>query len=282
MGYVLLGHGGLYTDDRTPAGMEIVAIPAGTTLQFYTDAGQDLGYDEAGLELWPRLQAPWPPLSAGNVTYNYCLYRPNVLPPDAQNGQFGGHQLIMPGTHMPDEVWLCEGTVESCPTDPRQVEEGAVHRCTGLLGMYQGDLHWLACSGFVGADAVVRNAVTAGVAPAVVLGRDPDWTPTAADLKTLARRNRSNVKQVADQDGLAFVIGGSALLIGAGHASHFVMYANSMQDLSRGWVSVRKGRGRNPGSLTFDGVPVAKQTLVEHAVAQFSDKHVVFEMGRRP
>ncbi|MEU0002676.1 hypothetical protein ABZ069_37905 [Streptomyces microflavus] len=283
-----MGHGGLFTDGRTPPGMEIVAIPAGTTLQFYADSGQDLAYGEAQLARWQQLRPQWEPLRAGNVTYNFCLAAlpAHDVPSEAQRNEwFGAHEFITPDDGgLPGEVLLCNGSAETCPTDPRQVvEEGAVHQCTGLLGMYTGDLFWLACSSFVGADPAVENAATASVSRSVTLGHDADWTPDRADQQRLAAQNRSNVKKASDDTDLRYRIGGTAVLIGNGHEPRLMAYAESQPDTFGGWVTVTKARNtrQDRGTLCFTDVPPQKQALVEWAAGQFSDKRVVFTPPRR-
>ncbi|MBK3588893.1 hypothetical protein JHN49_36535 [Streptomyces sp. MBT57] len=268
--------------------MEIVAIPAGTTLQFYADSGQDLAYGEAQLARWQQLMPQWEPLRAGNVTYNFCLapLAPHDVPSAAQHGEwFPGHQFITPGDlGAGGKVLLCNGSVETCPTDPRQVvEEGAVHQCTGLLGTYTGDLFWLACSSFVGADAVIDNAVTADVSRSVTLGHNADWTPGRADQRLLTAKNRSNLKQAPDGTDLRYRVGGTVLLIGNGHEPALMTYAESQSDTFGGWVTLTKARNKknDRGTLSFSDMPPQKHALVEWSVAQFSDKLVVFAPPRR-
>ncbi|MEU9256523.1 hypothetical protein AB0D66_32560 [Streptomyces sp. NPDC048270] len=242
-----MGHGGLFTDGRTAPGMEIVAIPTGTTLQFYADSGQGLAYGEAQLAVWQQLRPRWEPLRAGNVTYNFCLapLPPQDVPSEAhRNEWFPGHQFITPGDiGLAREVLLCNGSMETCPTDPRQVvEEGAVHQCTGLLGTYTGDLYWLACSSFLNADAAIQNATTADVSRSVTLGHDPDWTPGRADQQRLAAQNRSNVKKAPDDMDIRYRIGGTVVLIGNGHEPRLMTYAETQPDTFGGWVTVTSAR----------------------------------------
>ncbi|MFF4934581.1 putative adhesin [Streptomyces griseofuscus] len=276
MGYVLIGHAALFTDYRAPT-MEIVAVPGGTTLQFYADAGQGLAYGPEHLDQWDQLHSPWPPLTCGHVTYNYTL-RPPTPGLLGNDPQLGGHTLVAPGVGgMPEEMRMCTGTRNSCPTDPRWTEAGAVHRCDGVLGMFQGDLHWLACGGFVGADPIAANAVNVGLSKSVVLGSDPDWVPVEADQWSVAAVNLSNVKHAEDGDALRFVLGGFMLLIGEGHDTQYATYVEAAgRDRFRGEVRVCKGNWHHPGTLEFWGVPPQKEALVERAVALFSEKRVFF------
>jgi hypothetical protein len=163
MGYILLGHGGLDVDPRvTPADMEFVAIPEGTTIWFYADAGQGLLYGSRHLDIWDQLQAPWPTLDHTRVTYNLVLHHATELLPYNLQGdpQFHGHTVVRPGVDgAPDPLRMCTGDRDSCPTDPRAVAAGDTHTCGGVLGTYTGDLHWVACTFFARADGSRRPPV---------------------------------------------------------------------------------------------------------------------------
>src|SRR3954471_1972453 len=72
MGIVIFGHGGL--DPIATKDMEWVAVPAGTTLQFYADAGQTLLTNAGTWERWSAsMDAPWPAIDSTGVTYNLRL-----------------------------------------------------------------------------------------------------------------------------------------------------------------------------------------------------------------
>jgi hypothetical protein len=280
MGYIFLGHGGLDVQSGTiPEGMEILAIPQGTTIQFYADSGQGLAYSSAHLDIWEQLQAPWPALDSTNVTYNLTLYSATELWDEElkNNPSFGGHTLIRAGVDgVPDPILMCTGSVDTCPTDPRAVAGGATHTCDGILGTYSGDLYWLACSSFSGVSGDIVGAAMGGQGSNVVMGEDPDWQPEDADLDAIAQVNRENVKATGDEESIDFVVGGWVMLIGGGHPQNYVNYAGLQSDTVRGQLTVSKGGVFSSGSLEVSGVPAAKQGVVEAAVGRFSDKTVNF------
>jgi hypothetical protein len=279
MGYILLGHGGLDVDPKvTSKEMEFVAIPRGTTLQFYADAGQGLVYGGGDLDIWEQLQAPWPALDSSRVTYNLCLYNAQELWDEElkNDPQFGGHTLIRAGVGVPDPLRMCSGTKATCPTDPRDVARGAAHRCDGILGTYTGDLYWLACTSFLNADKRVTDPAMGAAATGVVLGSDPDWLPEDRDYDAIAEVNRRNIKSTEDDEALDFVCGGFVFLVGNGHDEAYDNYARYQKDTVEGKVTVHKGSGFNAGSLEVNNVPPSKQGVVEAAVERFSDKKVVF------
>jgi hypothetical protein len=280
MGYILLGHGGLDVDPAvTSKDMEFVAIPQGTTIQFYADAGQGLVYGSDDLDIWEQLKAPWPALDSSRVTYNLCLYNAQELWDEElkNNPQFGGHELIRAGVgSVPDPLRMCTGTRATCPTDPRDVARGATHTCDGILGTYQGDLYWLACTSFSHTDRSVTDTAMGGSSTDVVLGADPDWIPAESDQEAIAEVNRSNVKDADDDDVLSYVLGGFAFLIGDGHDMGYVDYAAFQSDTVSGKLTVHKGGVFSSGSLDIENVPPSKQGVVEAAVARFSDKEANF------
>ncbi len=283
MGYILLGHGALNLDPRvTPKEMEYVAIPQGTTIQFYADAGQGLVYGSSHLDIWEQLQAPWPALDSTRVTYNLALYNAAELWENElkNNPQFGGHTLIRAGVGgVPDPIRMCTGTPTTCPTDPRQVAAGRTHTCSGILGQYKGDLYWLACSSFIRQQrGNYEGATTAmqGVTDNVVMGGNPDWLPDDSDFAAIAEVNRTNVKAAGDGDLLEYLLGGFVCLIGDGHDLAHTRYAKFEDDKVAGKLTVNKGGLTGAGSLDFEGVPVSKQGVVESAVERFSDKKVNF------
>ncbi|HXC82859.1 MAG TPA: hypothetical protein VNV62_13505 [Trebonia sp.] len=183
MGHIFLGHGGLLKSDVVNAnGFETVAVPPGTTLQFYSDFGQTLMLSTKMLDLWSKLQAPWPPLDSSNVTYNLSL---STLAKDMGdvylhgfiNSQewANGHQVHLPGIDLPEKVMLCTGQPD-CPTDPRP-EHNRAHRCGGILAQFTGDLFWLACTSFgsLTPDTAAVLLAARGEAPADVHpGVNPD------------------------------------------------------------------------------------------------------------
>jgi hypothetical protein len=280
MGYILLGHGGLDVDPKvTPKAMEFVAIPQGTTIQFYADAGQGLVYGSRQLDIWEQLQAPWPALDSSRVTYNLCLYSAQELWDDElkNNPQFGGHTLVRAGIGgVPDPVRMCTGTPATCPTDPRAVARGSTHGCDGILGTYAGDLYWLACTSFENASREVTDAALGGSSTDVVMGADPDWLPDEATFTAVAEVNGANIKAASDDEQLDYVVGGFLFLVGDGHERQYATYAEFQEDVVTGKLTVHKGGVFSAGSLEVEGVPPSKQGVVESAVTRFSDKEVSF------
>jgi hypothetical protein len=281
MGFILLGHGGLDVDPEvTPKEMEYVAIPQGTTLQFYADSGQGLVYGSYRLDIWEQLQAPWPTLDSSRVTYNLTLHSAGELWDEElkNNPQFGGHTLVRAGiSGVPDPLRMCTGTPASCPTDPRAVAKGATHTCDGILGTYRGDLYWLACTSFLHSDASVTNAALQGLQDNVRMGEDPEWKPGDSDLEQVAAVNGRNVKDAGDGTILDYQLGGLLFLIGDGHDGQHSAYARFQRNAMVGTLTVHKGGILSgAGSLQVENVPPAQQGVVEAAVAAFSEKEVVF------
>lgn len=187
MGYVIFGHGGL--DPAGAAKMEICALGAGTTLQFFTDAGQGLIHAPADVVAFETLQRPWDPIDSTGVTYNLSL---GPIGPEAQRAyagiNWGGHTVLTVDDGLGCEPQMCTGDETTCPKDPRMIT-GTVpgpraHNCKGILARYAGqELYWVACAVIEGFDAETQAAVEAarGDAPAgVQIGLDPDDpVPTA-------------------------------------------------------------------------------------------------------
>lgn len=183
MGFVIFGHGGLTPTNA--AKMETCAVGTGTTLQFFADAGQALLQERSLLDMFGRLQKPWPPIDQTGVTYNLGLEPFS----DAEHAaltstvqDWAGHTLLTVGKDLGCEPILCAGDPTTCPRDPRMLT-GAVagptkHTCNGILGKYAGqELFWVACSVIVGFDDETQAAVTAarGDNPEnVLIGTNPD------------------------------------------------------------------------------------------------------------
>jgi hypothetical protein len=183
MGTIIFGHGGL--DPMAAGDMEWSALPAGTTLQFYADAGQVL---LTGQQTWAdfakTLDAPWDPIDSSGVTYNFRLgplsdqeqHEIDVLSKDFP------HTVLIVGKDLKGSPQLCTGDRTTCPSDPRMVagtvEGPRTHGCDGILKHYAGEeLHWIACTAIGGFDAEAMAAVETaqGDAPSGVLhGQDPD------------------------------------------------------------------------------------------------------------
>ncbi len=281
MGYILLGHGGLNVDPSvTPKDMEFVAIPSGTTIQFYADAGQGLAYNSTQLDIFAQLQAPWPALDSTRVTYNLALHNAQELwGEELKNSpDFAGHTLIRAGVDgVPDPIRMCTGTRATCPTDPRRIAAGDTHKCDGILARYTGDLYWLACSSIIRADRSVVSAAKGGTSDSVVLGADPDWIPGDSDFDAVAEVNKANVKATDDGDQIAVTVGGFIALIGTGHDQTYLNYAYLQADKAQGTITVNKGGMLSgAGSLDVSGIPPVKQGVVQAAIERFSDKTVNF------
>ncbi|MFQ3563031.1 hypothetical protein QZN11_40340 [Streptomyces gramineus] len=281
MGYVLLGHGGLHADPAfTRPDMEIVAIPQGTRIQFYCDAGQSLTVNAHYFDIWETLQAPWPPLDCHNVTYNLSLQDAEAQWPEslANDPKFGGHTLVLPGRDgLAKSLRMCTGSPDTCPTTPEQVAGGMTHRCGGVLAHLHGDLYWLACTSLVNVPADNRaaaDAVLQGKSRSVVLGADPDWVPGEPDQEAIARVNGANVAAAPAGVDLPGVLGGSVFLVGDDHDEVHRQYAN-FQDADTFPVRARVSAD-NPALLEVLDVPFWKQEVVRDAVSRLDHLDVVF------
>ncbi|MER6466379.1 putative adhesin [Streptomyces sp. NPDC001288] len=290
--HVLLGHGGLDTDPAyTPPGMEIVAIPQGTTIQFYCDTNQALTYSSRQLDIWEQIQAPFPPLDSRDVTYNLTLQsnEEGWAEELANDPQFAGCQVFLPGRNgVPDSVRLCGGTPATCPTRPDQVAAGMTHGCDGILGTLRGRLDWVACTSVVFPKAAAApleraaaNAVIKGRSHSVILGGDPDWVPDEADQQVIARANRAQLENRGDGEVVGYVLGGFALLLGGLHEEHHCDYVlKQRQDTFRGTVTVRTDAGGMLSGLEISDVPLYKREIVRAALSLFTDARPVFTSTR--
>ncbi|MFF4369330.1 putative adhesin [Streptomyces sp. NPDC001594] len=283
MGYILLGHGGLDGDPGvTPPEMEFVAIPQGTTIQFYADAGQGLWFGRDDLDVWQQVPPYLPALGSGEVTYNLALQAPDVPWVEefaAAEPGFAGHRIVLAGADgTPDPLPMCTGTRETCPTDPRQVAAGATHHCEGILARFHGDLHWLACTTIDHADQAVVDAALGGRPTDVPLGADPDRIADEAAERAIARVNRANVERAYDQQDMHFRAAGSAVLIGHGHEPGIAHYVRVQSRPVRGVLTVhRAGGALHPaGRFEVRGVPPERRAPVRVALGRFSDYEVVF------
>ncbi|HVK26434.1 MAG TPA: hypothetical protein VM677_34220 [Actinokineospora sp.] len=190
------------SDHRYNEGMGIVAIPPGTTLQFYSDAGQTLRIGNIE-QAFGQLEAPWPVLTSENVTYNLSLTAETeaTMTEWARVTADSVHELHTPGKGgLSDPLLLCDGTTDTCPTDPR---DNAAHGCTGLLGLYTGELHWLACTGMVDpADQAVADIALGDGPSSVFLNNDPDsWDEHTATLLTSLKDILKLHRELSDEAG---------------------------------------------------------------------------------
>lgn len=189
MGELFIGHGGLVPENYSE-GMSIVAIPPGTSLQFYTDAGQTLRIGRLE-DAFAQLHAPWPPLTSENVTYNLTL---SALTFDtaarrwAAASEGTSHTPHSPGWDLDDPIQLCNGTVDQCPTNPTQNRR---HECTGILARFTGEMHWIACTNMVLTEdeEQVLDDTLQGRPWSAFLNSDPDsWDEHVTNLVTGMKR----------------------------------------------------------------------------------------------
>ncbi|MEV6681958.1 hypothetical protein AB0N09_34555 [Streptomyces erythrochromogenes] len=290
MGYVLLGHGGMdVRADELPPDMGIIAIPQGTTIQFFSDAGQGLLYGSPDLDMWEQFVPHLTPLDSTCVTYNLTLGSAwDLWDRELRNDPtFGGHELIRPGIgDIPDPIRLCTGTPGTCPTRPAQVAEGFTHTCDGILGLLQGaDLFWVACTTLDHADETVLVAARQGTPRCVLLGADPDRTPDlAAPAREAVRQiNALNVERADPFEPYTYVVAGDVLFIGPGHTREGRAYIGAHDDFHAELCAVT---GWDDGTVTiqFVGVPPEWYRLIRSAVAEcapdaeveFLDREVKF------
>ncbi|MFF3159427.1 putative adhesin [Streptomyces sp. NPDC057910] len=286
MGYLLLGHGGFTPDPNLmPPGMEIVGIPRGTTIQFYVEAGQRLSFEPDDLRAcWQMAKAPWPPLDHQNVTYNLVLS--NAFEKWSEKFKktttCDGYTLIRAGIEAADPILLCTGTPETCPTRPEEVEEGKTHTCDGILGQYNGEMHWLSCVELEGISEQENDAVRAakgGVYKVALLGGDhPEWMPRAGwapDPDTITQANRSILDTFPDEHETDWEFGGDVFLVGG--PSHRVRevstYVRNASDYEAGKCIVSSAGGRIGGGL------IKIKTLYSDSEARIIEAAVVKSTG---
>lgn len=291
---VILGHGGF---DQVAAGFPgEVLVPPDTTLRFFSDAGQPLllpakdgrsDYDKV-VNVWDHYREQDKPLPARWVTYNFEL-----APDDTQEEYDLGQSLDWGATVVAvppggGDLRLCTGTADTCPTpalnvQQQQFEAGtgeAVpedrwnHHCTGILGQYAGnDIIWMACTGFIRATPQLGSFETSpSYGPA---SSRADWTPTDADWDSINAKNQQTIKDADDGATLPVYAGGLLLVVGDAHDRWVVDYVRRQQDLEYGDLTVTKGGTFSSGRFEITGIS-AKQSVVEAALQQVSDKKIVF------
>jgi hypothetical protein len=297
---VILGHGGFDQASTQYAGE--VLIPPATTLRFFSDAGQPLALPAMAsasgelisdysrvVDVWSHFKEDEQPIPAGWVTYNYQLH-----PDDTQDEydiaeslNWGATVLHVAPGGAPQ--LLCTGTADTCPTPALRVQQaefekgnGAAvpddrwsHHCTGILGQNAGnDIIWMACSGFMRPTPELSGFETSqsmgpGTAQAL-------WSPTDADWDAVNEINKQTIKDADDGDTLQVYAGGLLLLVGPNHGAREVDYVRRQTDLEYGDLTVVKGGTFSTGKLKISGI-TAKQSVVEAALEQISDKKVSFE-----
>jgi hypothetical protein len=127
--YVFLGHGGF--DPASDVGPPEVLVPPGTTLRFFSDAGQALvlpaddgntDYTKV-VDVWAHFQEDQAPIPERWVTYNYRL-----SPEDTQEERdlalsldWGATVITLP--EGADKFYLCTGDEDTCPTPALNVQQ---------------------------------------------------------------------------------------------------------------------------------------------------------------
>jgi hypothetical protein len=299
---VILGHGGF--DQASTEYPPVVLVPPATTLRFFSDAGQPLAipakastsdpskgisdYD-AVVNVWEHFKEGEAPIPAGWVTYNYEL-----APDDTEEEYNLGRSLdwgatvvsVAPGGA---NMRLCNGTADTCPTPALRVQQQEFekgtgqavdaerwnHHCTGVLGQQAGnDIIWMACSGFMRATPELSAFETgASFGPGT---QQAIWSPDDAAWGQVNEINRQTIKDAEDGDTLPLYVGGVLALVGSGHPAQVVDYVRRQTDLEYGDLTVTKGGTFGSGKLTITGV-MGKQSIVEAALEEISDKKVKFE-----
>lgn len=292
MGHIFLGHGALSqpSDGDYNEGMEVVAIPRGTTMQFYTDFGQSLIFPDGIIfsEMWSKLQQPWPALTEENVTYNmtlaplederalWVLSDTNVVP---------GYDLHIIGfdDDIGPAVQICTGTRKTCPTVPGM---GLTHKCDGLLGRYTGELHWLACTKLNYADlekTEIINAALGGRPWGATIGKNPDVldteTKTAKNEKRLHEEVRALIQM--NPDGMStrkFIYSLAVEQIDTLMHDEYVWgWMRSHPELdarSAEWVAAVSEQARNMSAKDFQGLVRDTPALSEREIILRADDHL--------
>jgi hypothetical protein len=119
---VFLGHGGF--DPTSGSDTAVVLVPPGTSLKFFSDAGQvlelpakdgDTDYNKV-VKVWDHFKEAEAPIAEKGVTYNFSL-----LPEDSQDERdlalsldWGAQVITLPDGAA--NFYMCTGTPETCPT----------------------------------------------------------------------------------------------------------------------------------------------------------------------
>ncbi|MFF0219118.1 hypothetical protein [Streptomyces vinaceus] len=265
MGHVLLGIGSLCADPaHTSPGMEFVALPRGATLLCYSDADRAPGVDAR--------EWPWVPcltLDSGAMTSNMVLHHAgeNWSEAVAASSRFAGHAAVRAGSDgNTDTLPLCSGTPETCPTSPEQVlEQDMAHDCDGVLGLLQGEIHWVAGPGHVA-------RWTDGTADG-----DPYGVFGGPDRSAVDGTNRATVEQAHDRQEFPFVFGNSLLLVGDRHdEKHENIAWDDPDSIAGRFIVLQAGGLSDVGGFIVAAVPPERQDPLRSAIERFSDKEVLF------
>jgi Putative adhesin Stv domain len=120
---VFLGHGGF--DPTTGSDVAVVLVPPGTSLKFFSDAGQALLLPTAAkggsdynkvVKVWDHFKEAENPVGPKGVTYNFSL-APETLQTErdlAMSLDWGAEVVTLPGDSK--DFDLCTGTAQTCPT----------------------------------------------------------------------------------------------------------------------------------------------------------------------
>jgi hypothetical protein len=294
--YVFLGHGGFNPENASyPA--EIL-IPPGTTLRFFSDAGQALVLPATDgntdylkvVKVWEHFHEEDSPIPARWVTYNFRL-KPDDTDEERQVAMsldWGADVVTLPAGSAP--LYLCQGTEDTCPTPALNVQQAKyddsgdgdpvpdgrwAHGCDGILGQYAGhDLIWVACTSFTFRTPELSPLLTtdySGPGASDV----SDWVPDDAAWDEINRLNQRNVKATDDGGNVAIAAGGYLVLIGEGHSRRAGDYVARQGDVEEGMLTVEKGGAFSRGEIEVSGIS-RKQEEVRTTIAQFSEKKVTF------
>jgi hypothetical protein len=296
----MLGHGALNVDPSvTSPEMEWVAVPTGTTIQFYADTGQGLWYGSAHLDVFSQLTAHLDPVDSAHVTYNLSLYSAKELWDEElkNNPDFGGHTLIRAGVDgVPDPVRMCTGTRATCPTDPRQVAAGATHKCEGILAKYPGEIFWLACTSLYKAKPETKKIAEAALDSGdtrVMLGQDPDkpfqanmplppkeakLTRDKIDMTVVDNWNQRILKDLTEGGSKDFFQLGDLVIVDLGDpgaGQPYVPWIQAQDGVEKGRITMTaKGGAFSAGTVTASGG--GDQSLLTTAIKRISNKKVEF------
>lgn len=294
---VFLGHGGFDQNSGSYPGE--VLVPPGTTLRYFSDAGQPLVLPAVSGEsdyntvvnVWEHFHEDESPIPERWVTYNYGLWPEDTEAERtlALSLDWGATVETLPAGSSP--WFLCQGDETTCPTPALNVQQREYeqtgegdpveddrwnHHCDGILGTHAGnDLVWIACTSFMRATPELPPTMTAGYSGPGASDVS-DWVPDDEAWQVILDKNRDNIKAVDDDADIAVVAGGVLVLIGGGHSRRAGDYVARQADVEEGNINVEKGGTFSKGKLTVTGIS-AKQDAVRQTIEQFSDKKVVFE-----
>ena len=292
---ILHAHGGF--DQRSKDRAPEVLVPPGTTLRFFSDAGQPLTLPgeenqtdyRAVVDVWQHFREDEKPLGPRAVTYNFEL-SPLTRMKDhhaAQRLEWGAEFVsLAPGDQA---VPLCDGFEGMCPTPALLLQQHRFdkygegepvradrweHRCNGLLAQHAGkDIIWLACTSFVYA-APGLGALDTSQAGGPGLDNAATWRPSPDELDRIAAVNRKALDQAAPGDALPIAVGGGVLLVGGGHLDYEADYLRAQPDREDGQLTVVDD-GTGARELQVTGI-VGGRAVVTQRLQECSTRGVSF------